>query len=118
MPAYFISTEEDHIAPWEGTYLGAQLLSGPVKFVLGKSGHIAGIINPPDAQKYGYYTGPDVDRPAAEWHDNAELHPGSWWPDWQAWLEQFAGGKIPARTPGANGRTVIEDAPGSYIKMP
>ena len=118
VPAYFISTEEDHIAPWEGTYLGAQLLSGPVKFVLGKSGHIAGIINPPDAQKYGYYTGPDVDRPAAEWHDNAELHPGSWWPDWQAWLEQFAGGKIPARRPGANGRTVIEDAPGSYIKMP
>ena len=118
VPAYFISTEEDHIAPWEGTYLGAQLLSGPVKFVLGKSGHIAGIINPPDAQKYGYYTGPDVDRPAAEWHDNAELHPGSWWPDWQAWLEQFAGGKIPARTPGANGRTVIEEAPGSYIKMP
>ena len=118
VPAYFISTEEDHIAPWEGTYLGAQLLSGPVKFVLGKSGHIAGIINPPDAQKYGYYTGPDVDRPAAEWHDNAELHPGSWWSDWQAWLEQFAGGKIPARTPGANGRTVIEDAPGSYIKMP
>ena len=118
VPAYFISTEEDHIAPWEGTYLGAQLLSGPVKFVLGKSGHIAGIINPPDAQKYGYYTGPDVDRPAAEWQDNAELHPGSWWPDWQAWLEQFAGGKIPARRPGANGRTVIEDAPGSYIKMP
>ncbi|MCY4364456.1 MAG: class I poly(R)-hydroxyalkanoic acid synthase [Gammaproteobacteria bacterium] len=118
VPAYFISTEEDHIAPWEGTYLGAQLLSGPVKFVLGKSGHIAGVINPPDAQKYGYYTGPDVDRPAAEWHDNAELHPGSWWPDWQAWLEQFAGGKIPARTPGGNGRTVIEDAPGSYIKMP
>ena len=118
VPAYFISTEEDHIAPWEGTYLGAQLLSGPVKFVLGKSGHIAGIINPPDAQKYGYYTGSEVNRPAAEWHDNAELHPGSWWPDWQAWLEQFAGGKIPARRPGANGRTVIEDAPGSYIKMP
>ncbi len=118
VPAYFISTEEDHIAPWEGTYLGAQLLSGPVKFVLGKSGHIAGIINPPDAQKYGYYTGPDVNCPAAEWHDNAELHPGSWWPDWQAWLEQFAGGKIPARKPGANGRTVIEDAPGSYIKTP
>ncbi len=117
-PAYFISTEEDHIAPWEGTYLGAQLLSGPVKFVLGKSGHIAGIINPPDAQKYGYYTGPDVNRPPAEWYDNAEPHPGSWWPDWQAWLEQFAGEKIPARRPGANGRTVIEDAPGSYIRMP
>ncbi len=117
-PAYFISTEDDHIAPWEGTYLGAQLLSGPVKFVLGKSGHIAGIINPPAANKYGYYTGPDVNRPAAEWHDHAELHPGSWWPDWQAWLEQFAGGKIPARRPGADGLEVIEDAPGRYVRQP
>lgn len=118
VPAYFISTEEDHIAPWEGTYLGARLLSGPVKFVLGKSGHIAGIINPPAAHKYGYYTGPETNIPAAEWLDNAELHHGSWWPDWQAWLEQFAGGKTAARVPGANGLEVIEDAPGSYVRQP
>ena len=117
-PAYFISTEEDHIAPWEGTYLGAQLLSGPVRFVLGKSGHIAGIINPPAAHKYGYHTGPEADIPAGEWFDNAELHPGSWWPDWQAWLEQFAGGKTAARLPGAGGLEVIEDAPGSYVRQP
>ena len=117
-PAYFISTEDDHIAPWEGTYLGAQLLAGPVKFVLGKSGHIAGIINPPAAGKYGYYSGPEVNLPAAEWHAEAELHSGSWWPDWQAWLEQFAGRKITARRPGADGQTIIEDAPGSYMKMP
>ncbi|MYH69833.1 MAG: class I poly(R)-hydroxyalkanoic acid synthase [Gammaproteobacteria bacterium] len=116
-PAYFISTEEDHIAPWEGTYLGAQLLSGPVRFVLGKSGHIAGIINPPEANKYGYYTGPDVDVPSGEWRAGAEQHAGSWWPDWQAWLEQYAGEKIPARQPGNNGRPVIEDAPGSYVKL-
>ena len=117
-PAYFISTEDDHIAPWKGTYLGAQLLAGPVRFVLGKSGHIAGIINPPAAHKYGYYSGPDVELPSAEWQARAELHPGSWWPDWQAWLEQFAGGETAARQPGAGGRTVIEEAPGSYMKMP
>ncbi len=117
-PAYFISTEDDHIAPWEGTYLGARLLSGPVKFVLGKSGHIAGIINPPAAKKYGYYTGPDVGVPSAEWYDNAELHLGSWWPDWQAWLEQYAGDRIPARHPGSGSHAVIEDAPGSYVKQP
>ena len=116
-PAYFISTEEDHIAPWKGTYLGAQLFSGPVRFVLGKSGHIAGIINPPDANKYGYYTGPGVDLAAAEWRATAEPHDGSWWPDWQAWLEQYAGEKIPARRPGADGQVVIEDAPGSYVKL-
>ena len=118
VPAYFISTEEDHIAPWESTYLGAQLLSGPVRFVLGKSGHIAGIINPPAANKYGYLTGQQVDVPAADWRARAEAHTGSWWPDWQAWLEQYAGEKIPARHPGAGSQSIIEDAPGSYVKMP
>ena len=117
-PAYFISTEDDHIAPWEGTYLGAQLLSGPVKFVLGKSGHIAGIINPPAANKYGYFTGPTVKLPSAEWHEQAELHPGSWWPDWQAWLEQYAGDRLPARYPGSAGLTALEETPGSYVKQP
>ncbi len=117
-PAYFISTEEDHIAPWEGAYLGAQLMAGPVKFVLGKSGHIAGIINPPVANKYGYYTGPAVNVSSREWYDNAELHPGSWWTDWQAWLEQYTGEKIPARQPGANAQVIIEDAPGSYVIEP
>ena len=117
VPAYFISAEDDHIAPWEGTYLGAQLLSGPVRFVLGKSGHIAGIINPPAANKYGYYTGSDMNIAAAEWRAGAEAHPGSWWPDWQNWLEQYAGEKIPARHPGSNGQSVLEDAPGSYVRV-
>ncbi len=116
-PAYFISTEEDHIAPWEGTYLGAQLLSGPIRFVLGKSGHIAGIINPPAANKYGYYTGPEVDVPSDEWRAQAELHSGSWWTDWLAWLEQYAGAEIPARRPGDNDQLILEDAPGSYVKV-
>ena len=116
-PAYFISTEEDHIAPWEGTYLGAQLLSGPVRFVLGKSGHIAGIINPPGANKYGYYTGPEVDVSAEEWRADADPRPGSWWTDWHSWLEQYAGERVPARQPGAGGQSVLEDAPGSFVKV-
>ena len=116
-PAYFISAEDDHIALWKGVYPGAQLLAGPVRFVLGKSGHIAGIINPPAANKYGYYTGGDVDVSADEWRASAEAHSGSWWPDWQMWLEQYGGEKIPARHPGANGQSVIEDAPGSYVRV-
>lgn len=116
-PAYFIATEEDHIAPWEGVYLSAGLLSGPVKFVLGQSGHIAGIINPPAANKYGYRAGPAPNIPAAEWREQAQVQAGSWWLDWQAWLEQHAAEKIPARRPGDKKQSVIEDAPGSYVKQ-
>ena len=116
-PAYFIATEEDHIAPWEGVYLSAGLLSGPVKFVLGQSGHIAGVINPPAANKYGYRTGPAPNIPAAQWREQAQVQAGSWWLDWQAWLEQHAAEKIPAGRPGDKKQSVIEDAPGSYVKQ-
>lgn len=117
VPAYFISTEEDHIAPWKSTYLGAQLLSGPVRFVLGKSGHIAGIVNPPSANKYGYYTGAKPTMDAEEWYAATEQHEGSWWLDWDGWIEQYAGDKVPARQPGDGELKVIEDAPGSYVKQ-
>lgn len=116
-PAYFIATEEDHIAPWEGVYLSAGLLSGPVKFVLGQSGHIAGIINPPAANKYGYRAGPAPNIPAAQWREQAQTQAGSWWLDWQAWLERHAAEKIPAGRPGDKKQSVIEDAPGSYVKQ-
>ncbi len=115
-PAYFISTEEDHIAPWKSTYLGAQLLSGPVRFVLGKSGHIAGIVNPPAVKKYGYYTGRKPDKEADEWLENTKLHEGSWWRDWDKWIKKYAGEKVAARNPGDGNLQVIEDAPGSYVK--
>ncbi len=115
-PAYFISTEEDHIAPWKSTYLGAQLLSGPVRFVLGKSGHIAGIVNPPAAKKYGYYTGPKVEVEASEWLEKAKPHEGSWWPDWNRWVKKYVGEKVAARTPGEGELKIIEDAPGSYVQ--
>ena len=115
-PAYFLSTEEDHIAPWESTFTGAKLLSGPVRFVLGKSGHIAGVVNAPAANKYGHYTGPDPSGKPMDWISRATCHEGSWWPDWQNWVMQFAGGEVPARQPGDGKLKIIEDAPGSYVQ--
>ena len=116
-PCYFISTQDDHIAPWRSTYLGAQLMKGPVRFVLGKSGHIAGIVNHPDANKYGYYTGPaKLNVEAEQWLDKAKKHEGSWWPDWASWVNKFSDEKVAARQPGEGKLKVIEDAPGSYVK--
>ncbi|MGH8863519.1 MAG: PHA/PHB synthase family protein [Burkholderiales bacterium] len=117
IPTYFISTVEDHIAPWKSTYLGARLLNGPVRFVLGGSGHIAGIVNPPVANKYWYWTNEKLRDSADEWLSTAEKHEGSWWTDWGNWLAGFGGDKVPARVPGAGGLKVIEDAPGTYASF-
>jgi polyhydroxyalkanoate synthase len=116
-PAYFISTKEDHIAPWRSTYAGTQLLSGPVRFVLGMSGHIAGIVNPPSAKKYGYWTNDELPEDCDEWFAGAESHEGSWWLDWKKWVQRYNGKKVPARNPGDGDLDVIEDAPGSYVKV-
>ena len=116
-PAYFISTIEDHIAPWKSTYLGAKLFSGPVRFVLGGSGHIAGIINPPAANKYGYWTNEALPESSDDWIKGAEQHAGSWWTDWSRWVAKLAGPKVPARTPGAGRLPALEDAPGSYVTL-
>ena len=118
LPSYFISTAEDHIAPWKGTYRGARYLGsavrGAVRFVLGGSGHIAGIVNPPAAKKYHYWTNDALPATAEEWFDSAKQHPGSWWEDWQAWIDrQNAAEKVSARVPGG----VLEDAPGSYAMV-
>jgi polyhydroxyalkanoate synthase len=112
VPAYFISTVEDHIAPWKTTYEGARYLGGEVRFVLGGSGHIAGIVNPPAPKKYHYWTNDAfADTPDA-WFEGATQHAGSWWEDWQRWIEtQNGGDKVPARIPSK----AIEDAPGSYV---
>ena len=116
VPAYFISTVEDHIAPWKSTYLGAKLLRGPVRFVLGGSGHIAGIVNPPAANKYGYWTNDVLPDSPDDFQAGATQHPGSWWSDWQAWIDALNGAdRVPARTPGEGGLKAIEDAPGSYV---
>ncbi|MDB5926013.1 MAG: class poly(R)-hydroxyalkanoic acid synthase [Betaproteobacteria bacterium] len=117
IPIYFISTVEDHIAPWKSTYSGARLFKAPVRFVLGGSGHIAGIINPPSANKYGYWTNETLAGDADAWLKDAAQHPGSWWTDWSQWIAKLAGEKVPARVPGAGDLKAIEDAPGSYVAM-
>ena len=115
IPAYFVSTAEDHIAPWQSTYLGARALSGPVRFVLGGSGHIAGIVNPPAAAKYGYWTNDELADTPEAWQAQAQCQEGSWWTDWQAWIDRLNGAqRVPARTPGEGKLKAIEDAPGSY----
>ena len=114
-PSYFISTYEDHIALWESTYLGAKLLSGPTKFVLGGSGHIAGIVNPPSKKKYFYMTNPDLPETASEWLEGAEKNEGSWWPDWVKWNKKYRGKSVPARK--IKGEGVIDKAPGCYVTL-
>jgi len=118
-PSYFVSTAEDHIAPWRGTYLGATVLGGPVRFVLGGSGHIAGIINPPSAQKYGYWTHPAKALPANpdDWMAGAVQHTGSWWTDWQAWVTGLDAAQVTARDPAKGKLKSLEPAPGSYAML-
>jgi polyhydroxyalkanoate synthase len=117
VPLYFVSTLEDHIAPWRATYKGAKLFPGPVRFVLGGSGHIAGIVNPPAAGKYCYWTHSKLPDDPEKWLKGASQHPGSWWPDWAGWIAPHGGNKVPARIPGKGKLKPIEDAPGSYAKM-
>ena len=118
-PSYFISTIEDHIAPWKGVYLGARRMAGNVRFVLGGSGHIAGIVNPPAANKYSYWTNNCKKLPETpeEWFEGTEQHQGSWWNDWQAWVTQMDNRMVPARDPLKGKLKVIEDAPGSFVKF-
>jgi polyhydroxyalkanoate synthase len=117
VPLYFASTLEDHIAPWKSTYAGAQLFKSKVRFVLGGSGHIAGIVNPPAANKYGYWTNDELPATPQAWLDSATQHPGSWWADWEKWVAAYAGDKVPARIPGKGKLKALEDAPGSYVKL-
>ncbi len=119
IPTYFISTMEDHIAPWKSTYMGARIFGGPVRFVLGGSGHIAGIVNPPAANKYGYWLNPAAKLPesADEWFAGAQQQPGSWWSDWQSWITSHDTEQVPARDPAKGKLAVLEDAPGSFVKV-
>jgi polyhydroxyalkanoate synthase subunit PhaC len=120
-PSYFLSTREDHIAKWNSTYYGALLPKGPVKFVLGGSGHIAGVVNPPSRNKYGYWTNDELPETHEEWLAGAEQHEGSWWPHWQAWMTEngYADAEklVPARQPGDGELEILEPAPGRYVTM-
>src|SRR6266699_2837755 len=117
-PSYFISTVEDHIAPWKGTYRGARCLGGLVRFMLGGSGHIAGIVNPPAAKKYHYWTNDNFPPTPEEWLAGATQRPGSWWDDWRTWVDRMNGAeKVSARAPGDGKLKPLEDAPGSYAML-
>lgn len=111
--SYFLSTREDHIAPWKATYLGPQNFSGDITFTLAASGHTAGVVNHPDKKKYCYWTNTKLPADPEDWSGSAKEHDGSWWPHWNTWLSKTVGKQVPARKIGK----AIEDAPGSYVKV-
>ncbi|MFY9287152.1 MAG: class I poly(R)-hydroxyalkanoic acid synthase [Alphaproteobacteria bacterium] len=112
-PSFILSTSEDHIAPWKSTYAATQLYKGPMTFVLSGSGHVAGVINSPQVNKYGYWTNTNLPADPEEWLATAKQQKGSWWPEWLSWLKPHAGEKVPARQIAH----AIENAPGSYVKV-
>ena len=119
IPVYIQAGKEDHIAPVRSVYKATQLFSGPVRFMLAGSGHIAGVVNPPRNKKYQHWLNETDKNPPtlAEWQAGAKEFPGSWWHDWDKWLSALSGPKVPARVPGTAGLPAIEDAPGSYVKV-
>jgi polyhydroxyalkanoate synthase len=117
-PVYIQAGREDHIAPPESVFRMLEHVGGKARFVLAGSGHIAGVVNPPAAAKYQYWTGPAEAASLEEFVAKAQEHPGSWWPDWLAWLEALAPERVPAegsRKPQAGDKDVIEPAPGRYV---
>ena len=117
VPSYLVSTREDHIAPWKSTYRGTQLYSGPVRFVLAASGHIAGVVNPPEGGKYSHWVNEELPASPDEWFAGATELAGSWWPDWQRWVSSQDKAMVPARVPGEGKLPGLEDAPGSYVRV-
>jgi polyhydroxyalkanoate synthase subunit PhaC len=118
IPVYNLATREDHIAPAKSVLFGSKFFGGPVRYVLSGSGHIAGVVNPPVKHKYQFWTGPRPRSANLEgWIAKATEHPGSWWPDWLAWLKTQDPTEAPARVPGDGALKPIEDAPGSYVKV-
>ncbi|MEJ2118997.1 MAG: hypothetical protein P8Y36_14390 [Alphaproteobacteria bacterium] len=120
IPIYELATRDDHIAPAKSVFTGAQLYGGPVRYVLAGSGHIAGVINPPEKNKYMYWepAGEDLKTWATleDWMASAKENAGSWWPDYARWLATQSGEKVSARTPGEGPYNAIEDAPGTYVR--
>ena len=117
VPVYLQSAREDHIAPANSVFKSVNLFGGPVRFIIAGSGHIAGVINPPAAKKYQYWTNEGGAKDIEAWKTGASEHPGSWWPDWDAWLSKLSGPKVPARQPGEGGLGALCDAPGTYVKV-
>ena len=116
IPVYFLSTIEDHIAPWKGTFKGTEMMQGKIEFVLGASGHVAGVINPASKNRRNYWTGGELGQGPDHWLETAERQEGSWWPNWNKWLKPKSGKKVDApKEPGNAEFKVIEPAPGRYV---
>jgi polyhydroxyalkanoate synthase len=120
VPTYLYASREDHIVPWKTAYASSGIFTGKNRFVLGASGHIAGVINPPAKHKRSYWVGPEDRYPkhADQWLAKTTEHAGSWWPDWYEWLAGQSGKKIKAPSaPGNADFAVLESAPGSFVKV-
>ncbi len=117
IPVYNLAAREDHIAPLASVFRLGRYFGGNTRLVVSGSGHIAGVVNPPDANKYQYWTNDKWSPTLEEWLKGATEHPGSWWTDWAKWIADKSGPKIPAPVPGSGKLKVIEDAPGSYVRV-
>ncbi|MNZ99647.1 Poly-beta-hydroxybutyrate polymerase [compost metagenome] len=116
MPTYLVGAREDHIVPWRGAYASNNVLKGPTRFVLGASGHIAGIINPASKNKRSYWTNDEVPMDPDSWLAGATEQPGSWWNDWYQWLAKTAGKRgAPVSNLGSGDYPPLEPAPGQYV---
>ncbi len=118
VPLMAITCETDHIAAWKDCYRGVQKMGSRSKtFVVSQSGHIAGIVNPPNRNKYGHYLNKNLKASAGEWFEGATFSEGSWWPMWEAWLKKRSGKQVPARIPGDSTHKPLCDAPGTYVQV-
>lgn len=107
----------DHIAPWASTYAATQIYDAPIKFVLSQSGHVAGVVNPPAKNKYGYWTNDALPPKPEQWLEKAAFVQESWWLNWQLWQKHYAGKKVKARSIGGGRYKPLEPAPGAYARI-
>jgi polyhydroxyalkanoate synthase len=117
IPIYNLATREDHIAPAKSVFVGSKLFGGDVTYVVSGSGHIAGVVNPPDRNKYQYWSNGPAEGAFEDWLTQAAETPGSWWPHWHSWVLAHNGEKAKPRRPGGDQLNPIEEAPGSYVKV-
>ena len=117
VPSYLLSTREDHIAPWKSTYRGTQIFAGKTRFVLAASGHIAGVVNPPESGKYSHWVNDELPAEPDAWFKGATELAGSWWPDWQRWILGQDRAMVAPRIPGKAGLKPLADAPGEYVTV-
>ena len=117
VPIYLLASREDHIVPWKSAFRSKDLVGGEARFVLAASGHVAGVINPPARKKRSHWLNDELESDPEDWFDAAEEKPGSWWPDWDAWMRRHSDGTIPAPERQGNAQYIpIEPAPGRYVK--